>query len=77
MSNQSLADVLVAAIADIKQVEAASDDPMRFAVRYMKQQAETILFEAASQATALALTAKMIQEDHAKAVDEVRKGGAA
>lgn len=73
MSNESLADRAVDALAEVRAIGENMDNEhsMRHTVRSMKRVAEQILSDAMRQATEIAYQAKRLVKDH----DEAMKGG--
>lgn len=68
--SQSLADNFIAVIADLRALEFDINDPMRFAVRGLRSEAEGIIGDALRHAQQLAYSARQLKEDHAAAVKE-------
>jgi hypothetical protein len=72
MSNQSLADLAVQALAAVSAIDAkvSNEHPERHHIRAMKQTASSILSAAFTQAISIALYTESLQQDMRKLHEE-------
>ncbi len=71
---ESIADRFIITMARINELDAVSaDDPMRYAVWTLKQQAQQVLSDAARNAWCIADAAHRMRDDAAKAIAEAKE----
>jgi len=70
MSNQSLADTFIAVMSDLRAIEPDADNPMRYAMRGLRSEAEQIIGNALRHAQQLAYSARQLSKDSSDAVKE-------
>jgi hypothetical protein len=70
VSDKSLADTFIAIMADLRAIDPASDDPMRYAARGLRSEAEQIIGNALHHAQQLAYSARQLQRDCKDAIKE-------
>lgn len=68
--SQSIADQFIDTMAAIRAIDIASDDPMRYVMRNLKQEAEQAISDALRHARVIAYHARDVQRDAAGAVKE-------
>lgn len=72
MSGLSTADRFIAVMAEIRAMEPEGDDPMRYAIWHLQEQAERALSNAIGAAHSLTNVASILKRDYRKAVEEAR-----
>ena len=68
--NRSLADDFISVMADLRAIDPDNDEPMRYAMRSIKNEAEQVIANALRTAHALAYQARSLQRDAAEAAKD-------
>jgi hypothetical protein len=73
MSQQSLADMFVEVMAEIRSLNPEEDDPMRYVIWQMQEQAFSGIDDAISAARRISSTVRLLSRDYKDAVKEIAK----
>ena len=75
--SQSISDQFIDTMIALRAIEPENDEPMRYAMRTIKSEAEMIISEALRRAYNLSHQARAIQRDAADAIKEAVSAAAA
>jgi hypothetical protein len=69
MNSQSTADRFIAVMAQLRAIDPDNDEPMRHAMRALRNEAEAVIDSAIRHASQLAYWAEQVARDHRKEVE--------